>query len=106
MNKRTSFLLSLIIFLVVPAVAFGIPGVIGSPAAVVAAIIAIIWPIFVGFSVIMFMVAGILFLAAQGEAGKIKDAKNALIWGVIGVVVGIVAFSLPLIIGNTLGTGI
>ena len=57
-----------------------------------------IWPIFIGVAVIMFIVAGFLFLTSNGEPGKLTNAKNAVIWGVIGVIVGILAFSIPRVI--------
>ncbi|OGZ69451.1 MAG: hypothetical protein A3D44_03445 [Candidatus Staskawiczbacteria bacterium RIFCSPHIGHO2_02_FULL_42_22] len=64
-----------------------------------------IWPIFVGFAVIMFVVAGFLFLTAAGEATKVASARQAILWGIIGVVVGILAFSIPFIVRNTLNIG-
>lgn len=64
-----------------------------------------IWPIFVGFAVIMFVIAGFQFLVARGEAEKVQAARLSILWGVIGVVVGIVAFSIPFIIRNTLNVG-
>jgi len=50
--------------------------------------------IFGGVAVIMFVVAGVLFLSAQGEPEKLKQARAAVIWGVAGVIVGILAFSI------------
>jgi len=65
-----------------------------------------IWPIFAGFAVIMFLVAGFLFLTSQGDPGRVATARLAVLWGVVGVVVGLVAFSIPLIVRITLGSGI
>lgn len=62
-----------------------------------------IWPLFVGFAVIMFLVAGFMFLTAQGAPEKIATARMSILWGVIGVVIGIIAFSIPFIVRNTLG---
>lgn len=56
--------------------------------------------VFGAIAVISFAVAGILFLTAYGEPEKIKTARNAVIWGVAGVVVGIVAFSIIAIVGS------
>lgn len=61
-------------------------------------ILRLLWILFIAFAVIMFIIAGFNFLAAQGEPGKVKDARNALIWGIVGVVVGVIAFSLPFIL--------
>jgi hypothetical protein len=57
-----------------------------------------IWPLFLGFSILMFVYAGFLFLSAQGEGGKLSSAKSAVIWGIIGIAVGILAFSIPTIV--------
>ena len=51
------------------------------------------WPIFVAAVVIMFIWAGILFLMSQGDPSKISAAKSAVIWAVVGIFVGIIAFS-------------
>jgi hypothetical protein len=65
-----------------------------------------IWPIFAGFAVVMFLFAGFLFLTSQGDAAKVAQARQAVLWGVVGVVVGLIAFSIPLIVRVTLGNGI
>ena len=62
-----------------------------------------IWPFFLGFAIIMFIVAGFIFLTASGEAGKVKTAKDAVLWGIIGIIVAILSFSIPGIIGTLLG---
>lgn len=53
-----------------------------------------IWIVFTILALVMFVVAGILFLTAQGDPEKVKTARNAFIWGVVGVVVGIIAFTI------------
>ena len=54
--------------------------------------------IFGGVAVISFLVAGVLFLSSHGEPEKIKQARAAVVWGVAGVVVGILAFSIIAIV--------
>lgn len=66
-------------------------------------VLTVIWQIFVGLSIIMILVAGILFLTAQGDPGKLTTARQALIWGVIGILVGILAFSITLVIRTGVG---
>ena len=56
--------------------------------------------IFGAIAVICFLVAGILFLTAGGQAEKIGAARSAFIWGIAGVVVGIIAFSIVAIVGS------
>src|SRR3989338_2131195 len=66
-------------------------------------IFSFLWPLFVVFAILMFIFSGYIFLVAKGDPGKIKLAKDALLWGIIGVGVGILAFSLPFIISSVLG---
>ncbi len=112
MNKKLIVLLSSTILFVLPIVAFGFnPGgtpntVILNVTQIVNIILDFIWPIFAGFAVIMFLYAGFLFLTASGEAEKIANARQALLWGTVGVVVGLIAFSIPFIIRTTVGNGI
>ncbi len=54
--------------------------------------------IFGGVAVISFLVAGVLFLSSHGEPEKIKQARAAVYWGVAGVIVGILAFSIIAIV--------
>jgi len=61
--------------------------------------------VFGGVTVICFLIAGVLFLTANGEPEKIKQARSALYWGVAGVVVGILAFSIIAIVSGVLTSG-
>jgi hypothetical protein len=61
------------------------------------------WIIFGGIAVIAFVVSGILFLTAGGAPEKVATARNAAIWGIAGVVVGILAYSILAIVGTALG---
>ena len=63
----------------------------------------VVWPIFLGLVVIMFIWAGILFVTAQGDPAKISQAKKAVIWAVVGVIVAFLAFSAVGIITKILG---
>ena len=56
--------------------------------------------VFGGIAVIAFIVAGILFLTAGGNAEKVQAARSAFIWGIAGVVVGILAFSIIAVVGS------
>lgn len=56
------------------------------------------WVVFGLIVVICFVMAGVLFLTAQGQPEKIKTAKSAAIWGVVGIFVGILAYSIQTII--------
>lgn len=58
--------------------------------------------VFGAIAVIAFIVAGILFLTAGGDADKIAAARSAFIWGIAGVVVGIIAFSIIAIVSSVI----
>jgi|SRR3989344_3086690 len=58
--------------------------------------------VFGGIAVIAFIVAGILFLTAGGNAEKVQAARSAFIWGIAGVVVGILAFSIIAVVGSVI----
>jgi len=70
------------------------PGSVESIGKIMSNIVNTVWMIFSGIGTIMMVVSGIWFLTANGDPGKLSTAKNAFIWGVIGVGVGIVAFSI------------
>lgn len=58
--------------------------------------------IFGAVAVIAFVVAGILLLTAGGQPEKVQTARQAFIWGVVGVIVGIIAFSIVAIVGSVI----
>ena len=62
----------------------------------------IIWMLFVAVAIVMFIYAGFMFVTASGEPAKLNSAKMALIGGIIGVIVAILAISLPNIIQTTI----
>jgi len=65
-----------------------------------------VWEVFGLIAVIAFVTAGILFLTAGGSAEKVAAARSAAIWGVAGVIVGIIAFSIIAIVGSGIGVGV
>ena len=60
------------------------------------------WTVFACIVVVCFVVAGVMFLTAQGEPEKVKAARSSFIWGVAGVIVGILAYSIERIITGIL----
>ena len=60
------------------------------------------WIVFAAVAVICFLVSGIMFLTAEGDAAKIKTARSSFIWGIAGVVVGIISYSIISIVGNAI----
>lgn len=62
-----------------------------------------VWFIFGGVAVIMFIVAGIQFLSAQGEPSKVNSARQSVIWGIVGVGVALLSNSIGALLKNLLG---
>lgn len=101
--KKIVVSLILLSILFVPVMAFAQPTTtIGSLDQLVNAIKRPLWVVFGLIALIAFVIAGILFLTAAGDPEKIKNARNAFLWGVVGIVVGIVAYSIVTIIETAL----
>src|SRR5438477_291015 len=110
MNKKLNVLLSFTTFsvlawlpVIVLAINFGEPGGNLSIEKAVTGIIDFIWPIFGGVAILMLIFSGFLFLTAAGDPGRISTAKKAFIWAVIGIVVGVGAYSAVNIIASIVG---
>ena len=63
-----------------------------------------LWIVFAAIAVVCFLVCGILFLTSQGDPAKLKTARNALLLGVAGVIVGIISYSIIPLVGSLIGT--
>lgn len=97
-----AFLLPVLASAQIEGTAPGGYGSIGSLSALIHKIENATGLVFGCIAVIMFVVAGIYFLTAGGEAEKVQKARSALIWGVAGVVVGILAFSIIAVVGSVI----
>jgi len=64
----------------------------------------VVWPVFVGGIVVMFLYSGFLFLSSEGDPTKLSKAKMSVLWAVVGIIVGILAFSAKSIITTVLTT--
>src|SRR3989344_5429753 len=99
MNKKLIIALSSITLLAAPLLASAAftsgptPNTVSTLSVedVINIVLNLIWPLFVGFAVIMFLVAGFEFLTAQGDPSKIGTARMAVLWGVVGVAMGLLA---------------
>ncbi len=113
MNKKIAIVVASAMLMSLPLLSFAQldNNQLGTPATdaslnvtdIINIVLNLIWPLFIGFAVIMFLVAGFMFLVAQGDPAKIATARNAVLWGIVGVAMGVLAFSLPFIVKNTLG---
>jgi len=63
----------------------------------------LVFPVFAGLIIIMTIVAGILFVTARGKEDQINTAKKMMIWVTVGIVVGLIAFSVEGIVRSLLG---
>lgn len=54
----------------------------------------LIWPIVLTVVIVLFIMAGITFLTAAGDPGKLDTARKFVIWGVVGVIVILLSFSI------------
>jgi hypothetical protein len=99
MNKKIFFLI-LFSLLTVPAMSFGAAGNIQELMATL--VNGVVWVVFGGIAVICIVYAGILFLSSGGDPAKVKLARNSFLYGVAGIVVGILAYSIVGIIENAI----
>ena len=45
-------------------------------------------------AVVMIIMGGISFITSQGDAAKVTRARNTILYGVIGLIVAILAFAI------------
>lgn len=113
MNKKLIASSAITLLLSVPAVMLAFnPGNIpnASPTldinTLVDVLFSILWPVAVAFFIVMFILAAFKFATAQGDPSAIAAARSFVIWGIVGVIIALLAFSIPFIVRNTLGSGI
>jgi len=90
------------ITLVLPVLAFAQPVQIGSIDQLITSLQSLAWKVFGIVALICFVVAGILFLTSAGNPEKVSAARSAFMWGIAGIIVGILAYSIITIIQNLL----
>ncbi|MGA2417901.1 MAG: hypothetical protein ABSF55_01510 [Candidatus Staskawiczbacteria bacterium] len=105
MNKNKLALISLGILLL-PALALAdTPAPINhipDLTSVVTSIENAVWIVFGLIAVICFIYAAVLFLTAGGTPEKVQAARSAFLWGVAGVAVGIIAYSIVAIVSSVI----
>ena len=62
-----------------------------------------VWELFFLFAVIMLVVAGMLFLFARGDPEKLKTARAAFLWSIVGIIVAIAAYFMVDLLRGILG---
>ena len=54
--------------------------------------------------VVFIIIGGVTYMTSSGDAGKVKKAKDTILYGVIGLVVCVLAFAIVnFVISNILG---
>lgn len=113
MNKKLIALSNVAIILALPVVAFAfnagdVPNAVEtlSIGTLIDIVFSIIWPVVVAFSIVMLILAAFTFMTAKGDDGKLAQARSEVIWGVVGIAVALLAFSIPFVVRNTLKNGI
>lgn len=100
-NKKLVSLLSLSVLLVLPGVAMaqGLALVQGLANTVTG----IVLIVFTAAAIIYFLWYGILFLMASGDPTKVATARQGVLWGIVGVIVGVLAIGIVAFIRGTFG---
>lgn len=107
-NKKLIALSASALALALPVVAlavdYSIPNTTNvAITALIDAILVLTWQVFVGIAVVMFIVAGVSFLTAKGDPESVGKARMFVIYGSVGIVVAILAFSVAAILKTTFG---
>ncbi len=57
-------------------------------------------------AVVVIIIGGVSYMTSAGDAGKVKKAKDTILYGVIGLVICALAFAIVnFVIGSILGQG-
>ncbi len=56
--------------------------------------------VFIGFSVLFIIVAGIQYVLAQGDEEKIKKAHKSILWSALGVILVMLSYTIIFIIST------
>ncbi len=105
MSIKSKFLLTLLACLFLPLMVsaqFTQPIMGISLTSLINSILNIFWVLATIFAVVCFVISGIMFMTAMGDANKVKIARNSVIFGAIGIAVAILAFSVVNIIDSVL----
>ena len=70
---------------------------------VIDGVVAVLWPLLVAATVIIFFLAAFQMVTAAGDAAKVEAARNTFIYGVVGVILSIIAISIPTIVKTLSG---
>ncbi|MCL4405426.1 MAG: pilin [Patescibacteria group bacterium] len=60
------------------------------------------YSLFFIIAMFFFLWAAFVYLTAAGNEEKIKEAKNRLMYGIIAIIVAVLAYSIPTLVGSIL----
>lgn len=83
-----------------------LPGVVSDATGLLSLVNDVLAWVFTGIlilSTFFFLYAAFLYVTARGEEDQVKQAKNVLLYGVIGIVVAVLAQSIQFVVRNVLG---
>jgi heme/copper-type cytochrome/quinol oxidase subunit 2 len=63
----------------------------------------LVWIVAVVFFIVMFIIAGFQFFNAKGDAEGLADARRNAIYGVVGLVVAVLGWSMIQVVKSYLG---
>lgn len=104
MNKKLLIPSATSLLLALPGIGLAVgllpqPGVIVFSAdSLFTALFNLIWPFFAAYAVIMYILAAFQYFNAKGDISKVKDATSSVVWGSVGVALGVLSFSIPFLI--------
>jgi len=102
-NKKKIILSSVsVVLLVLPTIIMA-QTLQGITAAVTNTITSVLSIIAGGFIIFMMVLAGFKYLTAQGDPSKVVEANRAVAWSLAGVAIIVLAWSVTIIVSNTLG---
>ena len=99
MNKK---IVVLIIFATVLSLPFVAHAMVSDLSQLIDAIARAAGMIFGGIAVVCFLAAGVMFLTSGGQPDRLQVARSAVMWGIVGIIIGILAFSIIGIVSNIL----
>ena len=57
-------------------------------------------------AVVIVIIGGVQYMTSSGDAGKVKKAKDTILYGIIGLIICVLAFAIVnFVIANFVGTG-
>ena len=55
--------------------------------------------------VVIIIIGGVNYMTSSGDAGKVKKAKDTILYGIVGMVICVLAFAITNFIINGIATG-